>query len=262
MYLRQVVWLVAAAWGVGCAESGQAGTPQGGGDGTPQIGLRRGSRWSVLSVKPPYLNGPQFHFLLKNRVLTGSVSGGTAPAGNLRVNIEPGGAEGFGPLGPVAMDFIHDTDSTVADGVWNGGRVHIIFKKDSINGTVQTNSFFHGKTDPSAARGMESFRASELNRTTRNSPGFDLADPLPQNVSCQYFLTEVSEDGALQGGSICAGMPQQTRLEVPTVAEVWLTRPELVTILVAVLSSPPAVQAEEFGPKYVPPPTEAPSRRR
>jgi hypothetical protein len=39
--------------------------------------------------------------------------------------------------------------------------------------------------------------------------------------------------------SICAGMPQQTRLEVPAMATKLLSQPELVTVLAAVLSAPP-----------------------
>ena len=39
-------------------------------------------------------------------------------------------------------------------------------------------------------------------------------------------------------------------------AQAWMTRAELVTVLVAVLSSPPIVVAEDYGPKF-----ELPTRR-
>ncbi len=56
-------------------------------------------------------------------------------------------------------------------------------------------------------------------------------------------------------------MPQQTRLEVPAMARAWMTHSELVTVLVAVLSAPPVVQAEEYGPRFEPPATQRPGRR-
>jgi hypothetical protein len=45
-------------------------------------------------------------------------------------------------------------------------------------------------------------------------------------------------------------MPQDTRLEVPRAAAALLTRPELVTVLVALLSAPPLALAEPF-PSHV-----------
>ena len=72
--------------------------------------------------------------------------------------------------------------------------------------------------------------------------------------------------GALTGGSICSGMPQPTKLEVPRMAQAYLTRPELVTVLVAMLSAPPQSNAEEQGPKFdtspAPPPEPPPVIRR
>src|SRR5256885_1005547 len=87
----------------------------------------------------------------------------------------------------------------------------------------------------------------------------NMREPVPRNSSCEYFLTELASDGALIGGSICSGMPQPTRLEVPRVAQAWLTRPELVTVLVAVLSSPPVVVSEENGPRFDNNPPEPPA---
>ncbi len=82
-----------------------------------------------------------------------------------------------------------------------------------------------------------------------------MIEPLPSDVSCEYYLDSVTPDGALNGGSTCAGMPQQTRLEVPSVARAWMTHAELVTVLVAVLSSPPLVLAEDYGPRFEQPST-------
>jgi hypothetical protein len=222
--------------GSACSETGSS--VRGGGEDTPQIGLQRGGHWSVLTIKPPHLTGPQFNLLLKDHVLTGSISGGTAPGGNLHVAIADDGADGHGPLGPVSMDFVTNEDSTVAEGMWNGHRVHIVFRKESVKGTIADNSDMNSKTD-SAFRG-----------TAMRGGGQSMLDPAARNSSCEYFLTEVTIEGALTGGSICSGMPQPTRLEVPRLAQSFLTRPELVTVLVAVLSSPPVVASEELGPRF------------
>jgi len=230
--------LMAVALGACTAETGGNGGP----GETPQIGLQRGGRWSVLTVKPPHLTGPQFNLLLKGGVLSGSISNGTAPGGNIHVSIAEDGAEGHGPLGPVAMDFISTPDSTTAQGMWNGHRVHIVFTKESVKGTIADNSDVMTRGDPDAA-----IRARTRQRMGNIANSFD---PSPRNSSCEYFLNELASDGALTGGSIRSGMPQPTRLEVPSMAQTWLTRPELVTVLVAVLSSPPVGNAEENGPRF------------
>jgi hypothetical protein len=227
-----------------CAETGSS--TRGGGEDTPQIGLQRGGRWSVLTLKPPHLTGPHFNLLLKDGVLSGSISGGGAPGGNIHVSIAEDGAEGHGPLGPVSMEFITTEDSTTAEGMWNGHRVHLVFARDSVKGTVADNSDILTRGDPDATQGSPAWRSVRA----RNPSAANMIDPLATNSSCEYFLTETTPEGALTGGSICSGMPQQTRLEVPHVAQSYLTRPELVTVLVAVLSSPPQVVSEETGPRF------------
>ena len=242
------VWLVGCAGRGGADASGVAsgGPPrESGGADTPLIGLQRGGHWSVLTIRPPHLSGPLFHLMLKNSVLTGAVSGGTAPSGVLRVSITPEGAEGFGPLGPVSLDFSTDEATTLVEGTWNGGRVHLKFSRDSLHGTVAANSFFFSKSNSSGMTGTEAFRNPRL-----YGRAADQIDPLPSDQSCEYYLDQLSPDGALNGGSTCSGMPQQTRLEVPAIARAWLTHSELVTILVAVLSAPPRVLAEDHGPRF------------
>jgi hypothetical protein len=227
-----------------CAETGSS--TRSSGEDTPQIGLKRGGSWSVLTLKPPHLTGPLFNLMLKDGVLSGSISGGTSPGGTLHVSIAEDGAEGHGPLGPVSMEFITTEDSTTAEGMWNGHRVHLVFAKDSVKGTVADNSDIMTRGDPEASQGQPALRAYRA----RSPQAANMIDPLPANSSCEYFLTETTPEGALTGGSICSGMPQQTRLEVPHVAQSYLTRPELVTVLVAVLSAPPQVVSEEMGPKF------------
>jgi hypothetical protein len=233
---------------------GGGGVPAGGARDVPRIGLERGGHWSVLTVRPPHLSGPLFHLQLKDSVLSGAISGGAAPAGTLRVTIKRDGAEGFGPLGPVSLDYDMDEARTEVGGTWNGGRVHLVFAQDSLKGTVAANSGFYGRSNAAGLGNMESFRSP---RTRAFGRAADQIEPLPQDMSCEYYLDKLTPDGALNGGSICAGMPQQTRLEVPAVARAWMTHAELVTVLVAVLSAPPVVRAEQDGPRF-----DGPTRRR
>ena len=256
---RGLALVLRVSIGVGLVALG-ACAERGGGSSRPDvplIGLQRGGHWSVLSIRPPHLSGQMFHLMLKNSVLTGAVSGGTAPAGTLRVNITKDGAEGFGPLGPVSLDFFVEEASTTVEGTWNGGRVHLVFARDSLRGTVASNSFFYSKSNSAGMAGSEAFRNPRL-----RGRAADMIDPLPSDVSCEYYLDSLSSDGALNGGSTCAGMPQQTRLEVPSVAKAWMTHSELVTVLVAVLSAPPIVIAEDFGPKFENPSTSSFPRSR
>lgn len=225
----------------GCGDGGTRGPdidPE-----APKIGLRRGAAWSVLSLQPPHLHGPQFSLVLRNSVLSGAMTGGESPSGNIRVRIDRESVSGFGPVGVVEMQLIEKDDGIVADGMWNGGRVHMVFTGDAIKGTVASNSSFEAKSDAIGLFGMATFQ----NRRPHQA---DVVDPLPADQSCEYYLTTRSADGALNGGSICSGMPQETRLEVPMIAQAWFTRGELVTVLVAMMAAPPSVTADRFGPRF------------
>ncbi len=225
------------------------------------IGLQRGSRWSVLGVKPPYLNGPHFSLMLKKGVLTGAIDAPTAPGGSVRIQITPDGASGYGPLGQVSIDFTEQEGLTEVEGLWNGGRVHFTFASDAIRGSVMNNSFFYGRENPSEKFGQPAFHNVLPTSRITEQLNANTVDPLPEDITCDYFLTERRPDGSLAGGSICAGMPQQTRLEIPQEAQQWLTKPELLTLLVVVLSAPPQVASEETGPRWLPPRTMEPMRR-
>jgi hypothetical protein len=192
---------------------------------SPQIGLHRGARWSVLSIDPPNLSGPFFNLVLREHVLTGFVSGETAPGGALRVHIEPDHVAGFGPLGPVAMDIEEQPEALAIEGMWNGQRCKLAFTSDGMRATVADN------VRPAVRPPL--------------GPGLAL-EPAARDSSCQYVLDHRDPDGGLSGTSICAGMPQQTRLEVPAVADALLTHAELVTVLVAFLSAPPVAASEPF----------------
>jgi hypothetical protein len=227
---------IAAGGAESTSNGGRSNVPN-----VPMIGLQRGGRWSVISIQPPHLSGPLFHLQLRNSVLTGAVSGGAAPGGTLRVNIKEDGAEGFGPVGPVALDYALNDQATVVEGIWNGGRVRLVFARQSLKGTVTANSMFHNRAEGNSASSIENNR-----RFRRSGRTIDSLEPPAFDLSCDYDLNELGRDGALNGGSTCAGMPQQTRLEVPALAKTWLTHAELVTVLVAILSAPPVVASEEF----------------
>jgi hypothetical protein len=60
---------------------------------------------------------------------------------------------------------------------------------------------------------------------------------------CQYVLDEM-RDGARQGMSICSGLPEETRLEIPMPIQAWLTPSELAVVLLELLSDPPTTILE------------------
>jgi hypothetical protein len=170
----------------------------------------------MVTVVPPYLSGPFFSLQLRQNVLSGWVSGDSAPGGSLHVTIEDDGAAGHGPHGPVAMDFFEQDADTVAEGVWNGQRVHLVFGEQGLRGTV---------ADKDSGRGADK-----------------------RDSWCQYVLDHADGPRTFTGVSICAGLPQQTRLDVPPAALSFLRRPELVTLLVVLLSAPPLAVAEGYTP--------------
>jgi hypothetical protein len=45
-------------------------------------------------------------------------------------------------------------------------------------------------------------------------------------------------------------LPQPTLLEIPSAAAMWLTGPELLTVLTAVLSAPPVPPSEDDAPVF------------
>jgi len=65
---------------------------------------------------------------------------------------------------------------------------------------------------------------------------------------CQYTLDKTLPDGARAGFSICSGLPEETRLEIPNTILSWLTPPELAVILMQLMSAPPHTALEgQFG---------------
>jgi hypothetical protein len=177
-------------------------------EGGVEIGLRRGAAWSTLSVKPPYVVGPRVNLHLKKDLFTGSID--NRP---LNLKIDAQGISGTGPLGAVAIDIDDGPDKLVFDGSWNGQRAHFEVTADTLRGSL-------------AIYRERSFESA---------------------FYCQYVLDRVDSNGARLGTSICGGLPEETRLEVPRPVLAWLTRPELVVVLLALFSSPPFTSLETNG---------------
>ncbi len=192
-------------------------------EGLPRIGLQRGARTSSLTVQPPYLWGPHFGLMLKNRALTGWVSGELARPGTMRVQIDEEGAAGFGPLGPVSLDFETVDGSSRVEGLWNGSWARLQVERDALHASFAVNTAAH----------------SQAGRAD-----LDVMAPPAEDASCQYVLDEACAESCLAGISICTGIPQQTRLAISPGAFTRLSTPELLTVLVAVLAAPPLAQAE------------------
>jgi hypothetical protein len=211
---RAVTALLVLAAASGCqALGGPSGPGFAADERAPHITLRRGVTGSSLAMRPPYLSGKDFSLTLKKRDLFGWVSPAGSGGGAMRVHVDEDSVSGFGPHGSIGMDIVTDETATVADGLWDGQRVHMSFALDGVAGTVAD---------------VREHRAGGPRPGQHESTD-----------SCQYVLDQKTAEGALEGTSICAGMPQKTRLEVPAVALALLSRSELVTVLVTMMSAPP-----------------------
>lgn len=197
----------------GCAGRGRASSTPGMGlrelEGGVELAIKRGSGWTTLTVKPPYIVGPRTNLELKNGVFTGSIDGRA-----VRVAVDGASASGFGPHGPIQIEVADGPDELIVDGTWSGSRVALKVTQDAFRGTLPI------------------FTGSDLTST----------------LWCQYVLDTVEDDGSWSGVSTCTGMPENTRLEVPESVQRWLTRPELVVVVLTLLSSPPITGMERRFP--------------
>jgi len=192
-------------------------------EGGAEMALRRGSAWSTLKVRPPYAIGPRvnLHFYKQGQV-SGNIESGAmvdprgrmdARMGAVKLTINEEGIQGSGPYGAVAVDVEEGPETLTFEGTWNDSRVSFKITNESFNGTIPIRRF--GRTD--TVGGI---------------------------TSCQYVLDHTMPDGAREGTSICAGLPEQTRLEIPRKVHAFLTRKELVVVLLALLSTPPSTSME------------------
>ena len=168
--------------------------------GAPGVAIRRGSTWATYSFKPPRIVSPSGELQLEDGVLRGFMSSRVV---DVRIGDE--GATGFGGGGPVNLTIAERDGRIEVDGLWNGGPVHLVFAPALVRGSVIVG---RGRTGA-------------------------------QEVSCAYQLDRLEPSGALVGFSTCAGMPQETRLEVDAGVRAVLTPRELAVFLVAVFAAPP-----------------------
>jgi hypothetical protein len=171
--------------------------------GGVELGLRRGPRWSHVTVRPPYVIGPRDNLRIRKGKLQGSLDS------NL-VYIETDRDGATGSIGQKAIELAIENgpDELTVWGNWRYGPVHLHITPERFEASIATG-------------GLDRY-------------------PLTASVRfCQYVLDQTTEDGARTGTSICEGMPQDTRLEVPAQLYSWLTHSELTVLLLSMLSAPP-----------------------
>lgn len=193
------------ASGGGCGGSSGMGLPEL--KGGIEMGLQRGSGWTTLTVKPPYIIGPRTNLKLVDGVFSGNIDGRP-----VKLYIQDEGIHGQGPYGNVNVEIHESPDTMTIEGSWNDSRVHFKVTEESFRGTIPIWN--------------------------------DNSSPIRTAESCQYVLDSVAEDGSRMGSSICNGLPENTRIEVPAAIQDWMTRPELTAVLLALLSSPPTTYQE------------------
>jgi hypothetical protein len=186
--------------------------------GGAELALRRGASWSTVKVRPPYAIGPRVNLHFDHGHVSGQLDPGGVMMENrigaLSLTINEEGIQGSGPYGAVAVDVDDQPTQLTFDGTWNGARVHFVVTPDSFKGSIPVRRY--GRSD--SVSGV---------------------------TTCQYVLDRVSADGAArEGTSICGGLPEETRLEIPRQVEAWLTRKEMVVVLLALLSTPPQTVME------------------
>ena len=200
--------------------------------GGAEMALRRGASWSTIKVRPPYAIGPRvnLHFhkkgLVSGNIDSGNIINGRFDnrVGSVSLTIDDEGIQGTGPYGAVAVDVDEGADTLSFEGTWNGSRVTFQITNVSFKGTIPVRRV-------STRREDDSMRPFPL-------------DSVAGVTSCQYVLDRVAADGAREGTSICGGMPEDTRLEIPPQVLAYLTRKELVVVLLALLSTPPSTGLE------------------
>lgn len=190
-----VLLLLAVTGDLACARARGLSEVEGG----IELALQRGSAWSTVKVRPPYVIGPQASLKLSRGLITGMSPGG----GMVHIRVDRQGALGHGP-GRIDVDFFDEgPDEFHITGVWNSAPVHFVISEGSFRGSI------------------------------RGASGH-----------CQYVLDRTLPDGARTGFSICSGLPEETRLEIPRAVVAWLTRPELAVVMMELFSEPPTTALE------------------
>lgn len=174
----------------------------------PAVAIRRGSTWATYSFALPRIIGPTVELRLEHGILRGLMASRA-----LNVTIRPGGADGFGPNGPVNLSITGREAGLEVHGMWNGGPVHLVLEPDVLRGSVIVRP-------RGAGEALE--------------------------VSCGYRLDRVDAGGALVGSSACGGLPQDTRVEIDPRLRQQLAAHELAVFLIAALAAPPISTGERI----------------
>ncbi len=177
--------------------------------GGAEIALRRGASWATLTVRLPHVIGAASTLRISRGHMTGMIDGGS-----VNLLIEKDTISGTGPGGTVSVDVDETDEGTEVSGTWSGNRVSFKVSADSFRGVIAIRT---GRTQASLG-------------------------------TCQYVLDRTEADGARTGTSICSGLPEETRLEIPSVVYAWLTRTEMAVVLLALLSAPPYTLMEPHQP--------------
>ncbi len=204
--LRSVGLLVAVLVSAGCAElGGRGGGPPAWATDVPdgtQIALRGpGSRTVLLAVRPPHAVGPYSHMVIRK----GKISGQHRGSG-FALQVAPGSITGNGTGGPVEMDVWGDASELRAEGTWNGsvGRFHL---------------------DPEGLRVSAASSAGQV----------VCGRPLPPRYFSAYFRRTAGGELIQTQGPY---RRQDHALEVGSKLSTYLSREEIVTLLMVVLSGP------------------------
>jgi hypothetical protein len=153
-----------------------------------------------LDVDPPALIGPGVTLVVDKGVLSGELQGH-----QVDVAISGTHAEGNGPGGKVALDWVSDSDGgLLLTGVWNNHKVHLRFSSDGITGRLM-------QSDTPTGRGEK---------------------------SCRFDVNQVAKGGTLNGLAQCLGYSEPVRYYVQPAATAELNNPAIALLLTAFFESP------------------------
>jgi len=170
------------------------------------IALKRGPAWTTFNVTPSRVIGPAGTLNFRKGELVGFLEGHA-----VKLEVKPDELTGTAG-GRVALDIYDEPGKIEISGVWNDARVHFEITPETLRGTI--------------TGGTTSMMGT------------------PYPFSCQYVLDKLESDGARTGTSICSGMPEPTRLEFPPTVEKWLSRGEIVVVLLALFASAPMTSTD------------------
>jgi hypothetical protein len=213
MHIRRTAVMALAAAGLaGCgARAPRALQPlaevQGGSDIYFGRDTGAGFGWTQLKVRPPYATGPDSQMIIRR----GKISGIQRGAG-FSLETTSDSITGFGPGGPVEMEVWGDGIEMTAEGMWNG------------------------------ATGRFSVTPEGVTATLAERPSFVVRGQVIPAVYHSYAFGR-GAGGVLVGSPERGGTSPATALEIAPDISRWLTRSELLAVLMTLLSRPPTPTA-------------------